>query len=159
MDAKELVKKLAQHPLVKSDMPLQVQLGLPYLENRGGKLCISFKPHRELCVDGKLAFYPQQYEIAWAYPFEKVIYFSNLSYTIESDKEVDASKPVACVSLDRMAGGGKYLLEELYSECTRVLTFREQEGKVSDVMLRKYQRFYYETARQLGLSALYGEML
>lgn len=155
MDAKELVKKLAQHPLAKSDMPLQVQLGLPYLEKRGGKLCISFKPHRELCVDGKIAFYPQQYEIAWAYPFEKVIHFSNLSY----EKEIDASKPVACVSLDRMAGGGKYLLEELYSGCSRVITFWEQEGKVSDVMLRKYQRLYYETAGQLGLSALYGEMI
>ncbi len=155
MDAKELVKKLAQHPLVKSDMPLQVQLGLPYLELRGGKLCISFKPHRELCADGKIAFYPQQYEIAWAYPFEKVIRFTNLAY----EKKIDASEPVGCISLDRMAGGGRYLLEELYSECSRVITFREKEGKVSDVMLKKYQRLYYETAGQLRLSALYGEEL
>lgn len=155
MDAKELVKRLAQHPLVKSDMPLQVQLGLPYLELKGRKLCISFKPHRELCANGRIAFYPQQYEIAWAYPFEKVIRFANLAY----EKEIDASKPVGCISLDWMAGGGRYLLEELYSECSRVITFWEKEGKVSDVMLKKYQRLYYETAGQFRLSALYGEKL
>ena len=154
MDAKELVKKLAQHPLVKSDMPLQVQLGLPYLDIRGGKLCISFRPHRELCADGKIVFYPQQYEIAWAYPFEKVIRFSNLAY----EKDIDALEPAGCIRLEQMAGGGKYLLEELYSECSRVITFWEQEGSVSDVMLRKYQRLYYETAEQLQLGELYGEM-
>lgn len=155
MDAKELVGRLAQHSLVKSEMPLQVQLGLPYLELRAGKLCISFKPHRELYNNGMIEFYPQQYEIAWVYPFHKVIRFSNLAY----EQELDASKPVGSISLDRMAGGGKYLLEELYAACSRVISFWERDGQVSDVMLKKYQRLYYETAEQLHLSALYGETL
>lgn len=152
MDAKELVNRLAQHSLVKSEMPLQVQLGLPYLDLRAGKLCISFKPHRELCNNGMIEFYPQQYEIAWVYPFHKVIHFSNLAY----ERELDASEPVGYISLDRMAGGGKYLLEELYAACSRVISFWERDGQVSDVMLKKYQRLYYETAERLGLSALYG---
>lgn len=155
MDAKELVSRLAQHSLVKSEMPLQIQLGLPYLEIRGGKLCISFKPHRELCNNGRIDFYPQQYEIAWVYPFHKVIRFSNLAY----ERDLDASQPVGSISLDRMAGGGKYLLEELYAACSRVLSYWERDGQVSDVMLKKYQRLYFEIAEQLQLSALYGETL
>lgn len=152
MDTKVLVKKLAQHPLVKSDMPLQVQLGLPYLEKKNGKLCISFKPHRELCVEGKIEFYPQQYEITWVYPFEKVIHFSNLNY----EKKIDVTGPIARIELQWMAGAGRYVLEELYSECSRVIDCWQQEGDVSYIILKKYQRLYYETAAQLNLSALYG---
>jgi len=94
-----------------------------------------------------IAFYPQQYEIAWVDPFEKVIHFANLAY----EKTIDVSKPVGCIRLDRMAGGGRYLLEELYAECSKVITFQEREGKVSNVMLKKYQRLYYETAGHLLL--------
>lgn len=155
MDAKELVGKLTQHSLVKAEMPLQVQLGLPYLELKAGKLCISFKPHRELCNNGIIEFYPQQYEITWVYPFHKVIRFSNLSY----EKDIDASKFVGSISLSRMASRGKYLIDELYEACGRVISFWERDGQVSDVMLKKYQRLYYETAEQLQLSALYGEKL
>lgn len=155
MDAKELVTQLSRHTLVKSEMPLQVQLGLPYLELRAGKLCISFKPHRELCSNGVIEFYPQQYEIAWVYPFRRVIRFSNLA----CERELDVSEPVGRISLERMASGGKYLLDELYAACSRVLSFWERDGQVSDVMLKKYQRLYYETAEQLGLSVLYGEGL
>ena len=76
MDAKEVVKKLSQHPVVTSDMAMQVQLGLPYLERRNGKLCISFKPHVERVNGENIEFFKPQYEIAWVYPFNHLITFS-----------------------------------------------------------------------------------
>ena len=81
MNAKELVAQLARHPVVSSDMAMQMQLGLPYLEKRNGKLCISFKPHQEVLQDGMISFFAPQYEIAWVYPFNRLIHFDNLLYS------------------------------------------------------------------------------
>lgn len=50
---------------------------------------------------------------------------------------------------------GRYYLNELYDECTRLLTAQEEKGSVPDAMLRSYQQLYREIAEKLGLKALY----
>lgn len=153
MDAREVVKKLSQHPVVTNDMAMQVQLGLPYLERRNGKLCISFKPHAERLNGEHIEFYNPQYEIAWAYPFVHLISFQNLRYS----QNLQLAAPVAQIPLKYYSKYGVYMVEQLYESCTRVLTFQERDGKVSDLSLRKYHQAYYEVVRDLGLETVYGD--
>lgn len=153
MNAKELVTQLARHPVVASDMAMQVQLGLPYLEKRNGKLCISFKPHQEVLHDETIAFFAPQYEIAWVYPFNRLIHFDNLLYSTA----VDLVKPVQTIRVRDYAMRGTFLVEELYRECSRVLSIQESDGTVSDITLRKYRKAYFEVVRELGLEGVYGD--
>lgn len=152
MDAKEIVKTLALHPVVFSDMSMQMQLGLPYLEKKKGKLCISFKPHKEMLHDDKILFFAPQYELAWVYPFNKLIHFDNLLYS----SSVNVSIPVAETKIDDYAKLAPYVSDELYNECSRLLSAYEEEGTVSDVAVRRYQCAYYDTVQELGLEAVYG---
>ena len=132
---------------------MQVQLGLPSLERRNNKLCISFKAHGERLNGEHIEFYEPQYEIAWVYPFEHLISFENLRYS----QNVQMIDPVAEIPLDDYSRHGIYVVAQLYEKCTRVLTFQEQDGMVSDLSLRKYQQAYYEAVRDLGLEAVYGD--
>lgn len=152
MDARELVKRLSRHPVATSDMTMQVQLGLPYLERRNGKLCVSFKPHVEMVNGENIEFYRHQYEIAWVYPFNHMISFENLAYS----QNIDLAAPVSEMPLSHYSKHGVFVVEELYKKCTRVLAFQEKDGEVSDLSLRKYQQAYYEVVRDLGLDAVYG---
>lgn len=153
MDAKEVVKKLSQHPVVTNDMAMQVQLGLPYLERRNNKLCISFKAHGERLNGEYIEFYKPQYEITWVYPFEHLISFQNLRYS----QNLHVTASVAEIPLKYYSEHGIYMVEQLYEKCGRILTFQEQDGMVSDLSLRKYQQAYYEAVRDLGLEAVYGD--
>lgn len=151
MNTDKLLRKMSKHPLIRSDISLQVQFGLPLLEKRNECLCMSFKPHKEILENGKLFVYPQQYEVEFIYPFNHIIKFNNLIYY----QKIDLSKPISFIDPQWMATKGKYILNELYNACDRVLKFQEQDGKVSDLSISKYQKIYYDTAESLGLLELY----
>ena len=152
MDAKCIVKLISRHPIVHSQMGMQMQLGLPSLIKKNGKLCMCFKPHKEVYKDGYIEFYPQQYVLELVYPFEQVIRYENLLF----EMDVDVSKPVCRVSADKMAGKGAFLIGELYDECSRVLNAMDKNGTVSDLSIEYYEKAYQNAVTQLGLSALYG---
>ena len=153
MDAKELVKQLAKHPVVVSDMSMQVQLGIPFLDKNKDRLCISFKPHMEKLIGERIEFYRPQYEISWVYPFKHLVSFLDLDYV----QSIDANIPEMTISLEHFRKKGIFLITKLYEECTRVLTLQEKDGKVSDVTLNRYQQLYYEVVQELGLNSIYGD--
>lgn len=152
MDAIELIDKLTQHPLVLSQLPMQMQLGLPALAKKRGELCMRFIPHREDFVNHQLEIYPGQYILEFVYPFEKVICFRNLLY----EREIDLSAPLCRMEPEFLASRGKYGLNELYTECSRVLTAREKNGNAPDVMIENYQKLYDSILKRMGLTQLYG---
>lgn len=152
MDAIELMNKLMRHPVVLGQLPLQMQLGLPYLDKKRSELCIRFAPHREIFNNHQLEIYPRQYILEFVYPFEKVICFRNLLY----EREINLSVPLCILKTDFLAVRGKYNIYELYSECSRILTLREKMGSVSDVMIANYQKKYFDILGRLGLVEVYG---
>lgn len=155
MDALELINKLSAHPVVEENMSLQTQLGLPWLETRNGKLCIRFLAHREDYRDGHIDFYAPQYDLVWTYPGAHLIFFENRLY----HNSPDLSAPVGSLAAQRFAERGRYILSELYDQCSRVLTLADRDGTVSEVTLRRYQRAFADTVRELGLEAVYGKEL
>lgn len=153
MNAMEMMEKLARHPVVRTSVGMQMQLGIPYLEKKNGKLCVSVLPHREECRDGAMLFYAPQYRITWVYPFERIVFFENSLYS-GSDMNPEV---VHSISVDRYAERGRFLMKDLYEQCGGVLAVYERDKSVSDVTLRRYQKAYFETAEALGLTGVYGE--
>ena len=151
MDAKEMLRKLSSHPVVRGDMALQVQLGIPFLEVRQGKLCVRCLPHREEYRAGFLDFYEPQYEIIWVYPFDKIIRFEDIGY-FDSESR---SEPVVSLKAEVYALRGKLILKDLYDQCTGLLTAYEREKTISDAALRRYQKACREAVRDLVLSGVY----
>ena len=151
MDAIELVNKLSNSPIVQSEISLQMQLGLPWLSIKNGELCIRFQPHREEYRDGKMQFFAPVYEIEWVYPFAHIILFRNLKY----EDQIDTETPLYEIGGDWVLGIGKYYTKELYKECSEVLSFREKNGMVNDVVISKYQNLYRQAVERLGLQKLY----
>lgn len=152
MDAKQLMDRLADSYLVQNEIALQMQLGFPWLSRQGGELCISFKPHREDFDGGKIRVYAPQYEAAWVYPFAHVTHFRDLAY---AENAPNLSTPLAEIDAKWMLSIGKAYLRDLYDACTKVLTFREENGTVTDTVLRRYQEQYRKTAAHMGLEKLY----
>lgn len=151
MDALELVNKLVNSSVVRSEISLQMQLGLPYLEMRNNELCIRFQPHREEYKDGKMQFFAPLYEIAWVYPFDHVIFFRNMIY----EKEIDVTTPIHEVNGEWILGIGKHYMKELYKECSELLSFREKNGTVNEMIVSRYQNLYQKMVEHLGLQKLY----
>lgn len=152
MDARKLIDRLADTALVRDEIAMQVQLGLPWLDKRGGELCISFKLHREDYDSGMIRCYAPQYEAVWVYPFVHAVLFRDLAY---SDEPPELSAPLAELDGKWLLGIGAAYLDELYDVCSQVLTFREENGTVTDVVLRRYQELYRKTAICMRLQALY----
>lgn len=152
MDSLKIIEKINANTIVKTNMSMQMQLGFPYLEKIGQYLCMSFKPHMEMPSGNKIEYYRPRYELKLVYPFDKIIKFEDLSF-----RDTDTiEKPVASISISELVSDGKVAMNELYEACTRVLDFQEEDGRVSDVSIKIYQKKYFEVIDQLGLSAVYG---
>ena len=153
MDALELINKLSAHPAVEENMSLQAQLGLPWLEKRNGRLCVCFRAHREDYRDGHIDFYAPQYDLVWTYPGLHLVFFENRLYR----NAPDLTAPVCSLPAQRFAGRGRYLLSELYDQCSRILELQDRDGTVSEVTLHRYQQTFFETVRELELTDIYKE--
>ena len=95
MDAIDVVKQISRHYIVQSQMSMNMQLGLPYLCRKNNKLCMCFKPHKEVYKEGYVEFYPQQYILEFVYPFEHVINFQNIMF----EKHINIFEPVVCLTI------------------------------------------------------------
>ena len=98
--------------------------------------------------------FPQLYELAWAYPFEKVVLFRDLTL----ERNIDVHQPVCVIAEKEMLDLGVYYWEELSENCSRLLFFQEEYGSVSDVAISKYHQLYAKVIRELHLEALYGKV-
>lgn len=149
--SENLIKELMNHPIIRTELPMQMILGLPYLEKKAGRLCMTFMPHREEYRDGFVEYYPRQFEVTFLYPFRRLASFRNLTL----EKEISAQEPVCRVEASFLTGQGVRLITELYEACDRLLSFQKQDGKVSDTSISKYQQTFWSTVEKLGLAPLY----
>lgn len=151
MDANKLITELSRHPVIKNDMDIEMQLGLPFLEKKSEKLFVSFKPHKEFFRDGSMEYYEPVYEVSWLYPSERLVYFRDLYY--EDGK--DFRKPLHTISEKQLLSKGKYLFEEIYRECSRCLDLWDRDGVISDITIKKYNAILEETISLFGLDSIY----
>lgn len=151
MNALKLIEELSRHSVMKNDTDIQMQLGLPFLEKKGDKLFICFKPHKETFIGGIMDYYKPLYEIIWAYPSKRLVLFRDLYY----ENEGAYAKPIKSLSNKILISKLKYFYENVYNECTRCLDSWDKNGTLSDVALKKYNAALEEAIMSLGLDCIY----
>ncbi|MBT9778600.1 hypothetical protein GPL15_19055 [Clostridium sp. MCC353] len=154
MTIREVERDLLRHPLIMREMGMQMQLGLPWLYCHGPKLCLSYRPHREVYRDDALWIYEAQYELELVYPSWHITRFVNLYF--ERNRDIREPESICVINGKWMIEEGRGYLDALYLECSRVID-KWKEDKALSALLR-YQALYKETAAELGLLALYGEV-
>lgn len=151
MNTRKLVARLSKSAVVREELPLQLQLGIPRLERKNGRICLSFLPHREVLRNGNYEVYPALYEIAWVYPFEHLAWFHNLSL----ERVVNADMWVKLIDEGRMLTLGVHCMMELYAQYDKTFSWFEQHGELNDTMFNACQAKYHEAVQCLELEPLY----
>ena len=153
MEMRQIVEAVAQSSFVCENIAMSVQLGLPYLDKMGNRLCLRFLPHKQMLQGQQVLFFQPQYELVLVYPFTQVVRFSNLTAT----QNRPAPEPVCCVDKQFYLSEASYAITELYEACDRVLSFQEQDGSVSDSSIQRCQAAFWETVEALELIPVYTE--
>ena len=122
MNSLKIIKEIVSNTTLKENMSLQMQLGLPFLDKKNNRLCMSFKPHLEKYADGNIEYYAPQYDLELVYPFKKIIKFINLSY----EMTVDTVVPVAKVDAKELSSVGVGYMNELMMLVPVSLNFRSR---------------------------------
>lgn len=149
MNSKNFMKIINNSDFVFSQLPLQIQLGIPYIAKRGKRLCLVFLPHSEVYNDGKIEIYDRQYELEIAYPSCHIVRFIDLT------ESGNFSTPIKIIDADWMAAKGKYVIDNIFSACAETLEFYDEYHTMPDVVLDKYCRVFKEAAEDLGIYCLY----
>lgn len=136
---------------VKSELPIQMQLGIPYLFKRNNQLCIAFFPHKEEYAENSISFYERQYLLEVLYPSCKILKFVDLIY----DNQLQTARKTKTIGTVNFINSGKYVLNKLYDLGSKILNFYDKYGKVSDIQTEEYQMLFSDTVEKLGLSELY----
>lgn len=151
MDSLKFIEDLSRHAVVRNDMDICMQLGFPLLQKKGDILLVSFKAHKQASHNGAMEYYEPVYEITWAYPSGKLVYFKDLY--LESDR--DFKKPLHTIDGKILSSKAKYLYNEIYDECTRCFDFWDKNGTLSDLTVKKYNSMLQQNIKQLGLDCIY----
>lgn len=148
MKLAEVEQQILSHPLFSLQIPLQMQLGLPELYTERGMLMLHYRLHRQVYRDGTVLFFPAAYELKLAYPFGRVVSFTDHCFEPQDT-------PLCQISGEQLLTRGSALLQELYESADRVLQLW-QAGDATENDLAAYQDKYRNTIRELQLQALYG---
>ncbi len=151
MNSKKLVESLVKSNFVKSEIPMQMEMGLPFIKKTAHGVVICFKPHKEIVRDGVTDIYSHQFEVEWVYPFNHISYFKNLSVYSESI----ASVPICTIKDQMMLDEGVYYINKLYEELDNILDYLQYNKTVPDIAISNYQKMYRKVVEKLGLEQLY----
>ena len=141
---------LRQSDFVRSQLPMQAQLGIPQIVKRQKGVRLVFYPHTEMFRDGKIEIYDKQFELEVAYPSCRVVKFADLT----EDNDVSVG-PVKVIGADWMMGEGKYIIDNIFDLCTETLRFYDEYQTVPDIALKKYDTEFTKAVEALGISCLY----
>lgn len=139
--------QLLEHPLFAWQISPGLQLGLPWLELEGERLVLGYSLHRQCYREGKLWFYPVQWEIRTPWPFRQISFLAQ--------KDLPGGGPICHIAAETMLSQGKSLLRELYSSADRLIALWS-EGSVRPKDVLDYQHQWRSVVKELGLDAVYG---
>lgn len=150
MNALKLMKEIYLHPVIQQNVSMQVQLGLPGVLWRNGRLMLRFLPHEEKLDSGVMTYAPPMYDITFDYPSMKLIEFRNLS-VMNPDRQ---NTPAARCELSYLLGAYKKDSEELYRLLSLLLeAFSDKE--LDQEQVDSYNRYLDRLITQSGLQEIY----
>lgn len=150
MKLEQIEYSIKNHPIFDQEIPLQYQLGIPFIEKTNHKLYLSYFMNKQICAGEELQIYPVKFKIVLPFPFSNITYFRNYE-----DVEADVL-PVAVVSTDLFLTKGKQLYRKLYNHVDLLIQEWAEFSDVSDETMDVYQDILKEIIKTLKLEALYG---
>lgn len=152
MTLKEIEMRMYRHPLFEHEIPLQMQLGLPYFYKRNGQLFLRCFLHRRHYKSGMLLIYPNQYEVEFVYPFRNIVRFEDSQIYMPMNTEI----PVCIVEAEHLLTNGKVLLDELYSSADQVIESWVQDGVLLEKSFSDFCNIRKKIIKEFSLGLLYG---
>ncbi len=149
MNATKLMKEIYLRPVIQQDVSMQVQLGLPRVIWKNGRLMLRFLPHEEKFDNGVMTYYPAMYDITFDYPSMKLIAFSNLAVL-----ENVSNLPIASLEISFLLGKYKNDSEELYRQLSELLEAYSQK-KLTDKKINEYNACFDRLIISSGLQEIY----
>lgn len=143
MTLQEIERRLKQHPLFETEIPIQMELGLPEMFIEKGTLYLRYYLHEKSYQRGKFLVYPAQFELVIEYPFRKIFKFQKL--------ENETSKvPVKIIDTEIVVKEGCKITKRLYEKADQVISYWETENMLSEKLFHEYKVSYEEAAALLG---------
>ena len=143
---------LLSHPVIRSEVAVEMQMGFPFLYQDQGKLCLRYLPHREVVEDGRLVFYAPAYRLEMCYPFKHFMGFVN--YALSGN--VHGGEGIAEVALDWMLENARRDVEQLYGSCDAVLDEQVRLGGVRPETMDMHHQAFEACVEKMGLRGIYG---
>lgn len=150
MTLEALAESIKKHPIFEREIPVQQQLGLPYIYNENGQLTIAYHLHQRKIRDRKMIVYPSEYELALRYPFQKIAYFYANALPEES------TEPVGSIDLHTLMAEGKLLVNTLYRCGNRVLEDWEKEHALVQENYASYLEAFGKAAALMKQDDFFG---
>lgn len=132
-------KELRRHPLWEREIPVQMQMGLPYLYLEDGVLYLRYKLHRRIFRAGRFLVFPDRYELELLLPGRKIVCFRALRRGLTAERE----EPVCTIEQDCLLGTGNAAIRNLYACADRILEFTGSEEELEQ-LVDQYQNKYRE---------------
>lgn len=143
MKLQEIESRLKKHPLFETEIPIQMELGLPEIYVENGQLYLRYYLHKKSCRGRELLMYPAQFELITEYPFRKIFKFQKL-------KDETSKVPVKIIDAEIAAKDGCKIVKVSYEKADQVILQWEAENAVSENIFREYKVSYEEAAVLLG---------
>ncbi len=141
-------KRIAEHPILRKEIPIAFQLGFPQLEIKQGRLCVRYLLHKIEKQKDMLLLYPPQFELLLSYPFCRIVRFVNYTY----ERGIEGKNPLLALP---WAGSGEKnkLAAQLLQECAASLEKWEKAN--APEVAGEYQSKFWEITEKLGVFPLY----
>ena len=150
MNTDKLMKEIYLLPEIQKNVSMQVQLGLPGVLWKNGRLMLRFLPHNEKLVDGRMLFYAATYDITVDYPGMKLMAFRNLAVL----DGASADAPLAACDTAFLLGGYKDGCKELYRLLSGVLEAHSR-NELTEKMVDEYNGYLDRLIVFSGLQEIY----
>ena len=141
-------QQILSNPLFSSQIPVQLQLGIPEIYEDRGLLILHYRLHRQEYLDGVVRLFPAACTLKLAYPTGRILSFTDCCLPPQQ-------VPVCQIPGEELLKRGSVLLRALYESADRILCQWEM-GELSHDALAAYGIQYQNTIRELRLQPLYG---
>lgn len=151
MTLETLEKALREHPLWEREVPVQMQLGPPYLYLDNGALYLRYGLRRQILERGRLLIFADRFEIELLLPEGKIVSFRDLYKGMAPGCE----SPVCTMEAPFLLTQWRRMLERLYARAGQVLGYRGPKEGLAD-MVEAYQKEYGGIAERIRQGTLQG---
>ena len=149
MNSNNFMESIIHSEFVQAELPVSVQLGMPYIKKGEKNIILVFSPHIVWNKNGRVYIYSKSYELEIEYPSGHIAKFITLT-------DCNPNLPIKYIDEKWMVTNGRIMLDSVFDACKEVLAFYDEHSKIPNFMVEKYNDKLIKTAELLGITVIYG---